>query len=384
MKNFTMDDLKRLSDVQSEMCMSIYLPTELATATTDKQRLRLKNLLAQAEKAVQECGTQKKDLYEMIDKARRLMGSDEFWRRRSQGLAVFIAAEIFLFYRLPVPFEESLTVAGRFAIKPLMPLFMADGRFYTLALSQAEVRLFSCTRHDAVEIELTEVPDGIAETLQYDEKHYQLQFHTETSNVAGDRPAMFHGHGVGTDDSKEEILRYCRDIDRGLAKILSEPEIPLVLAGVDYLLPIFREVSSYRWVMKEVISGNPEELRAEELQEKALAIVRPALEEKQRAAEERYRELAGKGLTAAGVRAVVPAAAFGQVDTLFVALDERRPGKFDRQKNEVTVAAAAAEAAEDLLDLAVVETIRAGGSVFALDREAMPEEHAAAAAILRF
>ncbi|MFZ0242967.1 MAG: hypothetical protein WAL90_15090, partial [Desulfobacterales bacterium] len=72
------------------------------------------------------------------------------------------------------------------------------------------------------------------------------------------------------------------------------------------------------------------------------------------------------------------------VDTLFVALDERRPGKFDRQKNEVTVAAAAAEAAEDLLDLAVVETIRAGGSVFALDREAMPEEHAAAAAILRF
>ena len=384
MKNFTMEDLKRLSDIHSDMCISIFMPTELATATTDKQRLRLKNLLAQAEKAVQEGGTNKKDLYDKIAGAGRLMEGDDFWRRRSRGLALFIAPEVFLYYRLPLAFEESFAVARRFEIKPLIPLFMADERFYVLALSQAETRLFSCTRHHVAEIDLADVPQGLAETLQYDEKQAQLQFHTETADAAGDRPAMFHGQGVGTDESKNDIRRYFQDVDRGLARVLSEPEIPLVLAGVDFLLPIFREVFSYRWVMEEAITGNPEELRAEELQEKALAIVRPTLEAKQRAAEERYRELAGKGYTAAGVRAVVPAAAYGRVETLFVALEERRPGVFDRLKNEVTMAEESGDAAEDLLDLAVVETIRAGGSVFALAREDMPEEHAAAAAILRY
>ena len=383
MKNFNMEDLKRLMGVENEVCISMYMPTDPSAATTDKQRIRFKNLLRRAEKTVQERAPKNKQLVEMIEKGRRLLENDYFWRYQSDGLAVFIAPDVFLFYRLPIAVDEVFSASNRFAVKPLIPMFMSDARFYILALSQAKVRLFACTPHSVMEIDLVDVPDGIAESLQYDSKQYQLQFHTGTAG-GGRRPAMFHGHGVGTDEKKDEILRYFQDVNRGLATILSDKEAPLVLAGVDYLLPIFREATSHQRVMEEAVIGNPDGLRAEELHHKALPIVRPVLEQNQIDDARRYRELAGKGYTSAGVQAVVPAAVYGRVEALFVTLDERRSGVFDTKNNQVTITNDDDPAAEDLLDLAVVETIKNGGRVYATKSERMPEEHAAIAAILRY
>ena len=384
MKNLTMQDLKRLTDIEDDLCISMYMPAEPGAATVEEQRIRFKNLLRKAEKEIQENGVNKKDLYEMVEQGRGLLENDYFWRYQSNGLAVFISVGVFLFYKLPISFEEEFVAGQRFYIKPLIPLFMADGRFYVLALSQKEVRLFSCTRYHVMEIDLVDVPEGIAESLKYDSKQYQLQFHTGAAGGGGDRPAIFHGHGVSVDDNKDELLRYFQDVDRGLSDILPEQEVPLVLAGVEYLLPIFKEASSYRRVMKEVVRGNPETLRAEELHKKAWEIVRPELEKSQREDKQRYRDLAGKGYTAAGVQTVVPHAAYGRVDTLFIDIDVRRPGSFDPVKNETAVYDEDSADGEDLLDLAAVETIKHSGKVYALKKDQMPEEHAAAAAILRY
>jgi hypothetical protein len=384
MKNLTMEDLKRLTEIEGDLCISMYMPAEPGAAAVDELRIRYKNLLRRAEREIQERGSKKKELYEMVQEGRRLLENDDFWRYQSNGLAVFIGPGVFLFYRLPILFEEEFVVGQRFFVKPLISLFMADDRFYVLALSQNEVRLFSCTRYHVMEIDLADVPEGIAETLRYDSKQYQLQYHTGAAEGGGNRPAVFHGQGVGVDDTKDEILRYFREVDRGLSDILPEQEAPMVLAGVEYLLPIFKEATSYRGVMKEVVKGNPENLRADELHQKAWEIVRPELEKSEHDARERYREMAGKGYTAAGVQTVVPAAAYGQVDTLFVDRDERLPGRFDPEKNEVVVYGQDAAEGEDLLDLAAVEAIKHGGKVYSLGKDQMPERDAAAAAILRY
>jgi hypothetical protein len=383
MKNFSMEDLKRLMEIEDEVCISMYMPSEPKAATTDEQRIRFKNLLQRAEKAVQASASRKDGLEESLRAAQSLRGNDYFWRHQSDGLAAFLAPGVFLFYRLPIRFEEAFSVGRRFVIKPLLPMFMADGRFYLLALSQAEIRLFVCTRESVSEIDLVDVPDGIDASLKYDNKQSQLQFHSGTAG-GGTRPAMFHGHGVGIDDNKDEILRYFQKVDRGLSNVLADRQAPLVLAGVDYLLPIFRQATSHPRVLEEAVVGNPESFSGRELHAKALEIVRPELERAQREAAQRYRDLAGKGFTAAGVREVVPAAAYGRVETLFVIVDERRPGTFEPDKNEVTVSENGEARGEDLLDLASLEALKNGGRVFAVPKEAMPEARASVAAILRY
>jgi hypothetical protein len=72
------------------------------------------------------------------------------------------------------------------------------------------------------------------------------------------------------------------------------------------------------------------------------------------------------------------------VDTLFIALDARRPGTFDRARNQAVITGEMDAAEADLLDLAVRETVRHDGRVYALESRAVPARDAAAAAILRF
>jgi hypothetical protein len=386
MEKFTMEDLKRLAQIEGECCISFYLPTQPTAATTDGQRIRFKNMLRLAEKRIQEHAPKNKALSAMIAEGQRLEADTYFWRTQRQGMAVFIAPDLFQHYRLPERFDETFQISRRLHIKPLLPMFMALGRFFILALSQHEIRLFSCNRHNAVEVELTEVTQGIEATLQYDSKERQLQHHigaADTTGGPGNRQAMFHGHGVSIDDQKDEILLYFQRADKGLRAVLADQRAPLILAGVDYLLPLFRKASSYRNIFEGTLTGNPEGVRGEELHAKALEIILPHLEKEQEQMKLRYQEMAGKGYTTAGARNVVRAAAYGKVEELFVALDERQPGTFDQQKNEV-IMNPDDPLADDLLDLAAALTIQNSGRVHAMKKEGLPDQNAAAAAILRY
>lgn len=388
MRNFTLEDLKHLSEIEGECCISFYLPTSPGAAHTDAQRIRFKNLLRRAENTIQELAPKNKELSARIAEGERLLANDPTLRAQSDGMAVFIAPDLFRYFLLPERFEETFHVSRRLYIKPLLPLFMSNGRFFILALSQHQVRLFSCTRHRVMEIAVDGLPETIDAALQYDSKDRQLQFHTgATDGVAtgaSGRPAIFHGHGVSIDDHKDEVYRYFQKVDQPLQDVLADRQEPLVLAGVDYLLPLFRKATAYRNVLEGAVTGNPDNFKPEELHRKALEIVIPELERQQRETRRQYHELAGKGYTAAGVQSVVPAAAYGKVDALFVALDERRPGTFDRQNNEVTVLDQDDPRADDLLNLAAAFTLQHGGRIYAFRNETLPEKHAEVAAILRY
>jgi hypothetical protein len=78
----------------------------------------------------------------------------------------------------------------------------------------------------------------------------------------GKLSAITHGDEV---DSKENIKRYFRRIDKGLHELVRDERVPLVLAGVDYLHPIYKKVNSYPHLMEAGVGGNPERLSAKEL-----------------------------------------------------------------------------------------------------------------------
>jgi hypothetical protein len=351
----------------------------------EQDQIRFKNLLRQAEKRTEDLPTDGKSLGGRLARAGRLLHDEFFWRHTADGLALFISAEQFLWYRLPLKLDELLVLSDRFHIKPLLPLFSGDGRFYILALSQNEVRLFQCSRFNAIQIDLPEVGGGIQQTLRYDkESGTQLQFHTGTAGGDSRRPAMFHGHAIDVEDEKNEIVQYFREVDRNLRKTLPAETAPLVLAGVDYLLPLYRDTSDYAPVLEDGILGNPEGRRPGELHAAAWEIVQPYFMKNQQEALARYQRNAGTGFTSNDLRQIAPAARHARVEVLFVALDAQRWGHYDPQRNQVTLHDRARNDSEDLLNLAAVETLVHGGTVYALSSNQLPEPDFAAAALLRF
>jgi hypothetical protein len=291
------------------------------------------------------------------------------------------------YYRLPVHFEELVVIADRFHIKPLLPLLSRNRHFYVLALSQKQVRLLEGSLFSIDEVDLEDFPTSLREALWFDDPERQLQFHTGTNTPgrATARPAIFHGQGAIEDDAKTNLLRYFQQVDKGLMEMLGDEQAPMVLAGVDYLLPIYRQANNYPNLAEETIEGNPDDLNAVDLHQQAWKIVEPIFSKDLRQALARYHEIKGSdsNLASDNLNSIVPAAHYGRVDTLFVALGEQVWGRFDASRNILDQHQEFLPGDQDLLDLAAVQTLVNGGVVFALETGLMPDD-ALLAAIFRY
>lgn len=372
-------EIKMLMQRQTGTHVSLYMPTYQAGAEVQQNAIRCKNLLREAEARLLATGLRASEVHTWLEPMQRLVGDNAFWQQQSAGLALFCDAEIFRAYCLPLTFAEIVVVAGRFHLKPLLPLFAGDGRFYVLALSQNVVRLLQCTRYHTHAVALTNVPQSLAEALRYDDPEKQLQFHTGAPPGGGGmRAAMFHGHGIG-EDAKDNIRGYFRQIDQGVREVLREEQAPLVLAGVDYLLPLYHEVSSYPHLVESGITGNPEGIRDEDLHASAWPLVEPIFRQAQDEAQARYARDIGTARASAALTTIVPAAYDGRIDTLFVAAGTQQWGLFIPETRDVQIHSEAETQDEDLLDFAAVHTFINGGTVYVVAPDSVPDgQHAAA------
>jgi hypothetical protein len=280
--------------------------------------------------------------------------------------------------------DDFLLVGRRFHLKPLLPLLNGDGLFYILALSLNDVRVLQCTRASVMELDVDDIPHSMAESMKYDDPERQLQYHSNTlKGTERKAAAIYNGHGTGIDDSKENILRYFRLIDRGLHDVLREEKAPLILAGVDYLFPIYQEANTYTYLSEKGIPGNPEELSAEDLQTLAWPVVEHYFHKAEQEALTYYGPFKGTDRTTQDITEAASAAHNGQVEILFLANDSQQWGRFDPQINGVHLHQEPEPGDEELFDFTAMQTIINGGSVYVLDADKIPDG-APFAALLRY
>lgn len=377
----TQDDIRDLLQHASSPCVSIYMPTIRAGAETQQNPIRFKNLLRTVQERLEEQGSEPADAAELLKPLRGMVDDHGFWQTQEQGLAVLFSPGLLRTFRLPVDVTELVVVERRFHLKPLFTLLQNDGRFYVLAISLKNIRLIAATRHWAEEVELPpDVPRSFEEALGPLTRRYS-QFHAGTSSKTVSRMPLFHGHGTGEDDLKAEMLKAFNIIDKALVKHMDR-DMPVVLAGVEYLLPRYKETTEHPRVLDEGLTGNAEGLSPEELREMALEIVEPVLDEERQKAFARYGDLLGAGRASSRYDEILPAAHDGRIDTLFVARGVRLWGTYDvegrkahlqedqeRQRNT----------SQDLLDLAAVQAFLNGGKVYAVPQQEVPDGQAMAA-----
>ncbi len=387
MNILTESDLKELIQREKGICASIYLRTYRAGKDTEQNSIVFKNLIRKVEKGMQEAGYRKRQIDSLMEEPRRLMDDLPFWNNQSDGLAAFISEQGFSYHRFPLNFESISVTGKRFHLKPLLPMLSDDGRFYLLALNLKGIRLFQGTHYSISEISLKGVPDSLEEALRYDDPERQIQYHSGVSSQgSGVRyKPTFHGQGV-TDEDKKNILRFFQKVNKGVHSLLARENNPLVLAGAEHLLPVYREANDYSYLVEESITGNPRDREIEELHRQAWELVSPLFRKKQREAAESYLALSGgdEDKTSGDLREVVTSAQSGRVGTLFVPLEQHVWGSFDPGSGEIKMDEQETVFNDDLIDLAAVQTLFHGGTVFAVRQEDMPGDEEDVAAIYRF
>lgn len=380
------EELKALMEERNDNCVSIFLPTHRAGAEIQQDAIRLKNLLRSCEEQLTERGMRSTEIKDMLAPAHAMLDDSLFWHYQSDGLAIFASPTTFRFFRLPLALDEMCLVTSGFQLKRLLHLLSTDTAYYILALSKKNVHLYIGTRDTVSELDIETIPKSLAEALKYDEYEKHVQFRSMPMGArTGGRSgaAVFHGHGGSEDSAKTNLLRYFQQIDKGLTEFLGTNSSPLVLAGVDYLLPIYREANSYSHLLPEGIVGSPDRMSTEELHRRSWEIVQPYALQKQHEAAERYHNLHNSERVSNDIRHILPAAIQGRMDTLFVGTGIHYWGTYDPATFDVTLHKDYEKGDKDLLNEAALFTLLNKGTVYAVQGTAIPDD-LPVAAVLRY
>ncbi|MGB3222947.1 MAG: hypothetical protein WBB23_09110 [Desulforhopalus sp.] len=368
-------EIEFLLKVEEWPAISMYIPVSRIGDQQDS--IRYKNLLIQVENRLIHEGMRTSEACSLLTPEYDLVKNVEYWKNLGQdGLAVFLSGQTVLHYALPVSFNELAMVGRRFHVRPLLPL-LAGERYLILALSRNRLQLFQGNCYQVKEIDLPEdTPRSMPEALKYDDPERQLQFHTKTGSVGGQRGAMFHGQGVGIDDKNPNLERYFQAIDRALFPQLENEGMPIVLAGTEELHGVYRDITKSHTILPRGVAGNVGELSAEILHQKAWEIAGEYFSEKEQEAVRDFQDNLGSG-SGRGVdnlESVLTAAFDGRVDILFVAENEQVWGIFDPENRQVTVKKQDERKVVNLLDEAVYLTLNTKGTVHVKKNHDMPTD----------
>ncbi len=371
------------------MAVSIYMPTYVSAREARQNPVRLKNLTDQAEEKLQQAGLNENEVKDYLAPLFDLIDDEIFWQEQDEGLALFLDEDELRIFHLPKRFDELTIVGPAFHITPLIPIYKGSGPFYLLALDQKEPKIYTGSKYKLVQIEDLDLPDSLQKMFnEFYEFHSHLQFHTKTAtpnpDVADGREGMYFGRGGDDIDENAEIRNYFHRFDEALMDFLDGEGAPLVLAGLGYLHPLYREANTYPNLLDEGITKDIDPLSAEELHDESWAMVQEKYETNVNKAKGVYQKLQDKdGDTTDNINTIVSGAHFKRVHSLFVAENEHVWGQFNSEENEVILTEEKQPESQDLLNYAATHTFINGGNVLVLPKEDIPGEKPAAA-ILRF
>ncbi|TZF82609.1 hypothetical protein FW774_13965 [Pedobacter sp. BS3] len=378
MEEISVETLKELAGHETGTCISIFIPTHRSGVEVNEMHdaILLKSNLQQAAKTLTARGKSQAEVNALLEKGFDLVNERSFWNTQSDGLAAFVSENFFRYIQLPVSPKEELYINNSFYIMPLLNI-KSPVTFYLLVLSRHDATLYKGDNFTIQKIEVDELPNGMDDVIHYEEKGGKQLMRragagTGRNAVSG---TSFHGHGAGVADDTMYLLQYLKEVDQTLwTEVLSTSNIPLMLAGVDYIIAHYRQISHYKYITGESLPGNYEYEPVATLYNLAKEKLAAYFYEPTRKALKNFYDQTASGLSSYLPQDVIPAAYYGKVSDLFVQKDEHIWGHFNEVSNTLTIHDQKEANDSCLINKAAVKTIMNGGEVHILEKEKMPSD----------
>jgi hypothetical protein len=371
----TFGDLKPLTAATSP-CITMVVPLPNPAVV----EVRLKNAVRAVQDKLAERGIDKTSSATLIGPINDLATTAEAAGIWAHALILLRSPELFRCYLLHGRFQEMVTVEERFQVRPLLATLSREQRFHLLGLSRRHVRLLHCTHHRAEEAVIRGIiPQNMDVWLNTRMPDHVLDNRSAAGSSVGAMKGVVFGTSTDRDRDDQYLAHYFKEIDKGVNTVLRDHTAPLVLAGVEYELAIYRRVNTYRPLLEKAVKGSPDGLPSRTLHERAMEIVMQTFSEplqKSLADFQNYRDTMRVSTDAP---AVIKAAWQSRVLELFISEKAEQRGMWNEQTQDIE----SGDRGEDLLNAAALQTVRHGGRAFVLNASEMPVP-AEVAAVLRF
>ncbi|HTB10039.1 MAG TPA: hypothetical protein VK752_00635 [Bryobacteraceae bacterium] len=345
-------------------CITVLLPPYHPGEPAESAATRLKGDLQEAVRVLTEQGFSKDATRNFLEPLEQLDKDPSSKAGSRWGRAIFRSPDVFAQFHLEQPVKPSLTVAGCFAIRQLLPELWIPRVFYLLGISKKSLELLRCTPEGAEPVALPKgMPASIEDALELEPPDHDLENRSAAGSSTGAMHALRFGTGGGREKEDAYRAHFFKLVDHGLKAVL-HGQVPLILAGVEEDIAAYRALSTYRGLVKKSLHGNPMLLLKEAgAIASAAAFLRDEELEREEKALEDSRERVAANRLSTSAQDIVRAAFDGRVYELFLAENAEAieicetPGYTAWGK-------------EDLFNLAAVQTTIHGGKAFELPKGA--------------
>lgn len=377
MRPLNEDLMRKLAEREAPLCLSLYMEVAAGGGEHDHIRIALKNAKAEAARWIDAVGADD-DAIAAVKQRLEALDYDDVAGGRDRHVAVFIAPD--LTEVVDAKFDETGVHAGtRFRLSPLLASLEMTPEHAILVASKDRAILYRARGGTLTKETVEGMPESLHDIEKFTDQQEKGNVHGREDSGApgagrqagggGTGPVGVSHHSMGGHDwreDKEAGLRvYANMLINAAGQHLSGSNIPLVIVADERLNGMIRENSEYPFLASEGITTHPDNLDEEALRKEAAACLGRAVEKRRAEAWDKVAMSLGRGDREASEDPadIVTAAAAGRVAHLFARTGARVPGRF----NDASLEAQPDEdGPDDLVDRAIVETLRNGGDVFPL------------------
>jgi hypothetical protein len=368
------DDLLALARPSDEIWVTLLMSTR--AGDRNHAEITLRNLIRSASTTMREADVPEATIAAVVRQLSQTDGEPDRHRSDGLGLALFATEDRKMVIRVPGTLPDVATVGNRGFVGPLVSAVLGCRHTVILALNGEEVQLFHLTPAGIDELPIEGSPIAPFATMP----RQRRQLHAFVAGSGNSAHAVFSGSGTEADvGEKSALRRYFRQVDDAVQEMVGSEQSLLILAGVEETMALYREVSTYPYLLSDGISGAVRGMTLRELHDHAWRICEAAVRRSAAGPLARLRALLGTGRTMDEPAHVAAAAQAGRIDSLLLSND---PGVWTPADGRRALDLGGSGFPVNL-DTAAVGTLQHGGSLYAVPQRELPSR-SPVAAILRY
>lgn len=351
--------LKELMQVREFPCVTITLPTHRTfPEKLKKDPVLLKDLIKEAkDRLLQEMN--KKEAEEIYSKLENLAGQIDH-QYNTEGLVLFVSPSVSEYFRLPVSPEARTVVDGSFEIRDILRALHKTDYYYAMILTKSKVRLFA-----GIGKQLEEVSEG----------GFPLE---PTFN---EKKVIDNGNAHEVENKLKEFFNRADKLFWEIYK--NNKNGHLILFGDIKNIGYYKANADHPQLIIGSIEGNYDNAKANDLVEKAQAVVEQYLTERRKEMIVELEKAFKESLAASGIDEVYQVAQEGRGRILFVEESYQQAAKIEDNNLILDVDPKAPGVTDDLVDDIVETVLQFGGQVVFVPDGAL-EKYDRIAMILRY
>jgi hypothetical protein len=357
-------------------CLSFFLPRHRSGSGSAPMAVRLQTLLREAEETLRLEGILEDDRGQMLAPLYRLSAEPEMQKGTPWGAAIYRNPSLLAGFALEHDNGQGVELMERFQVAPLVEQARSRTLFMLVALTREGAAVYE---PGARGLEDLTSEAGVPRMREVEAERGDW-------NRSPGHAAMGAGGGYGTEAEKEprRLRDYYAAVDEALRKW--RPGTPVVLCAAVAEEALYRMVAQHEGLVENGVGMSPGSGgNLVEMEQRARQLMHAWRSRQELRAVERFGH-AGPELRSLGMEEILRAAAGGAVEHLFFQTRERVRGNARRILLGVgppMLPGSYVCYQEDLVNAAVVETVRHGGAVWPVPPELVPKG-GPAAALLRY